>query len=95
MKNPICAHEMRPGSTSFTLDGEQLSLGQLEVTDDQAECTQREQRTDAALAAVLLSADTLVGGLPSDRLTISGPLGEVSLAQPAAQAEEPAGSADA
>ena len=45
--------------------------------------------------SALLSADTIVGGLPSDRLTISGPLGEVSLAQPAAQTEEPAGSAGA
>ena len=71
----------------FTLDGEQLSLGELEVTDDQGECTQRERRIDAALAAVLLSADTMAGGLPSDRLTISGPLGEISLAQPAVQAE--------
>jgi hypothetical protein len=77
----------------FTLDGEQLSLGQLEVTDDQAQCTQREQRIDAALAAVLLSADTLVGGLPSDRLEISGPIGETSLAQPAALTEVPAASA--
>jgi hypothetical protein len=71
----------------FTLDGEQLSLGELEVEGDQAQCTQREQRIDAAVAAVLLIADTLEGGLPSDHLTISGPIGEVSLAQPVAQAE--------
>ena len=45
--------------------------------------------------AALLSADTMTGGLPGDRLAISGPLGVVSLAQPAAQTEEPAGSADA
>ncbi len=79
----------------FTLDGEQLSLGQLEVPITEPDCTQRERRIDAALAAVLLSADALVGGLPSDRLTISGPLGEVILAQPAAQTEQAAESADA
>ena len=71
----------------FTLDGEQASVGQLEVPATEAECTQRERRIDAAFAAVLLSADRIVGGLPNDRLTISGPLGEVSLAQPAVQTE--------
>jgi hypothetical protein len=71
----------------FTLEGEQVTLGELDVPDAEPDCSQRERRIDAALAAVLLSADTLVGGLPSDRLTISGPLGEVLLAQPAAQTE--------
>jgi hypothetical protein len=71
----------------FTLDGEQVSLGDLEVPGTEPDCTQRERRIDAALAAVLLSADRLDGGLPGDRLTIGGPLGEVVLAQPAAQVE--------
>ena len=78
----------------FTLEGEQVSVGELEVPEGGSDCTQRERRIDAALAAVLLSADTLVGGLPGDRLTISGPLGEISLAQPASQTEEPAEPAD-
>jgi hypothetical protein len=78
----------------FALDGEHLSLGQLEVPAT-GDCTPRDQHIDTAFAAVLLSADTIVGGLPSDRLTISGPLGEIILAQPAAQSEWAAGSADA
>ncbi len=46
------------------------------------DCSQRERRIDAALAAVLLSVDTMVGGLPGDRLTISGPLGSASCSRP-------------
>jgi hypothetical protein len=53
----------------------------------------RLRHIDTAFAAVLLSADTIVGGLPSDRLTISGPLGEIILANPPAQSEWAAGSA--
>jgi hypothetical protein len=71
----------------FTLDGEHLSLGQLEVPATEPDCKQRDRHIDTAFAAVLLSADTIVGGLPSDRLTISGPLGQIILAQPAAQTE--------
>lgn len=70
----------------FTLDGELLSLGQLEVPAT-GDCTPRDRHIDTAFAAVLLSADTIVGGLPSDRLTISGPLGEIILANPPAQSE--------
>ena len=70
----------------FTLDGEHLSLGQLEIPAA-GDCTPRDQHIDTAFAAVLLSADTIVGGLPSDRLTISGPLGEIILANPPAQSE--------
>ena len=76
----------------FALDGERLSLGQLEVPAT-GDCTPRDRHIDSAFAAVLLSADTIVGGLPSDRLTISGPLGEVILANPPAQSEWAAGSA--
>lgn len=71
----------------FTLDGEQASVGQVEVPTTEPDCTRRDRRIDAAFAAVLLSADRIVGGLPSDRLVIGGPLGEVTLAQPAVQTE--------
>jgi hypothetical protein len=70
----------------FTLEGVHVSLGQLEVPAT-GDCTPRDRHIDTAFAAVLLSADTFVGGLPSDRLTISGPLGEIILTQPAAQTE--------
>jgi hypothetical protein len=71
----------------FTLEGEQVSVGRLEVPASEPDCGPRDRYIDAAFAAVLLSAERITGGLPGDRLIISGPLGEVILAQPAAQSE--------
>jgi hypothetical protein len=71
----------------FSLDGEQVSVGRLEVPATDPDCSPRDRYIDAAFAAVLLSAERIVGGLPGDRLTITSPLGEIILAQPAAQVE--------
>jgi hypothetical protein len=51
---------------------------------DPGPCDPMDQAIDASLRAVLLDVKRFAGGLPGDRLTLSGASGEVVLAQPAA-----------
>ena len=70
----------------FRLEGDRLILGPFDPSP-QIVCTDRDRQIDAAFASALTQAVTVSGGAPADRLTLSGPGGEIVLAQPAAQPE--------
>lgn len=83
------------GCTGFSapvrIEGDRVAVGPFDagssVGGSDPTCSPREREIEAAFVRALSQADHLSGGLASGRLMISGPGGEIVLAQPAAQPE--------
>lgn len=83
------------GCTDFSapvrIEGDRVAVGPFDtgssVGGSDPTCSPRDREIEAAFVRALSQADHLSGGLASGRLIISGPGGEIVLAQPAAQPE--------
>jgi heat shock protein HslJ len=68
-------------SAPVTVAGSTFAFGELSIRTT-ATCTTRDHEIEDALVPALRQATELSGGLPGDRLRLSGPAGELVLAQP-------------
>lgn len=81
------------GCTDFSapirFEGERVAVGRFETGSSESgsvsTCSPRDREIEAAFVQALSQADHISGDRASGRLTISGPGGEIVLAQPAAQ----------
>jgi heat shock protein HslJ len=68
-------------SVPIAIAGRTISIGEFSISES-GPCTARDREIEAAVVAALRDAVEIRGGLPGDRLHLSGSGGELILAQP-------------